>query len=1053
MPGAQCPHVETGFGASFAVLDDFYDGYARVLFVGAPNYYEPAETEPVEIPHATDSGRGAIFAFDTNTDTWEHLATLVAHVRSSNMQFGIDATAIGDFDDDDSMDLAVGSFSAGHVQVFYGGTAPEDPEDPEESVEPDLTLTGSSADDFGRRVFSGDLNADGLGDLIVGAPAAASNAGKVYVYFGRTTRWTGHVTSAETAADLTITGEAGSRIGWNLGAGTDVTGDGEPDLVLATGSSSPYVLIFEGPLSDANDPLDAGDAQGKLTGFANAVPIPDGEALSIAEDLTGNQVHDILVSDDSAIDGRVVLIEGGPHLVSDLPLSLAQLAGHRRFFHIPALQTTDGFASVVAAIPPRTSLAKDVPGQLAVAAPYLSGDVGMVYLYDLGSPGRLPSSGGGGLVFREKGEVAQSQGLDYVGTPTAGIAFDYDPATAEQRIFMSRSDASGVLYQTGPVSASSGIASFVDRTFTGASGDFLSNDDLPTANSLRGMAAADMDNDGDIDFIVCAPAGTSADDGTRLYRMEAGKFEDISDEITITGTSQSLKEAFQRCTAASWADYDLDGQIDLLLTLVDSSGDGLPPVLLRNRILAAGEFEDVSVVEEIEVTSDPGIRSWAHAWGDFDHDGDLDLFLGEDYTASSPTPRLYRNDAQTGGGFTPVSISSSPQSGVNSATWADVDEDGDLDIVLANYHPISSKLVIRNNGNGTFDGIAAGSQLELFSVLPIDFDYDGKLDFITASAESDRAVQALRVTKHPGTGSLAFTDYGVQNRLGSVLGGTFVLADDLGGLSSARDGDLDILSAQHIASSSTELPELLMQSVVLDPDATLEDIESTLDAEIDNHWIGIVLRGGGGNNAAAVGARVSLTHTDPLGIERTQVATVDGGSLRGGQRSQVLRFGLGAATSIDGVSIEWPDGSSQSPSLSGIDQVHEIEDSSDPTPTADAFTYEPAPNNTVNWIFEWDSVQAGRWQDTGVTVEWVSGGGSCYFATVFLQFDDPDVSYTMQPVFSAGAITKFHHKLIWNRACVPSCNYRFKAQTGTLFQDPNLSTSWTDAKIKLCAGS
>jgi hypothetical protein len=119
------------------------------------------------------------------------------------------------------------------------------------------------------------------------------------------------------------------------------------------------------------------------------------------------------------------------------------------------------------------------------------------------------------------------------------------------------------------------------------------------------------------------------------------------------------------------------------------------------------------------------------AWGDYDQDGDPDLYLCDIVNGSAGGgDRLFRND---GGAFADVTA----QAGVGyqglsmSPAWADFDNDHDLDLVVATYGPI---LLYRNRGDGTFEEVSRAAGLSPFQgfwtgVSWADYDRDGLVDF------------------------------------------------------------------------------------------------------------------------------------------------------------------------------------------------------------------------------------------------------------------------------------------------------------------------------------
>jgi hypothetical protein len=141
------------------------------------------------------------------------------------------------------------------------------------------------------------------------------------------------------------------------------------------------------------------------------------------------------------------------------------------------------------------------------------------------------------------------------------------------------------------------------------------------------------------------------------------------------------------------------------MDIFTTSDTGL--ALYRNN---KGNFGDVTTVS--------GIRKEAGgagmAWGDYDNDGDLDLFvtLGWSPRASSmpPTNRLYRNNGN--GTFTTVETLAGVSRNLNShhTAWADFDNDGDLDLYVTNAGLLSTgkkpNFLYMNKGDGTFEEIA-----------------------------------------------------------------------------------------------------------------------------------------------------------------------------------------------------------------------------------------------------------------------------------------------------------------------------------------------------------
>jgi len=136
----------------------------------------------------------------------------------------------------------------------------------------DITITGEGGDDdFGWNVApAGDVNGDGIPDLIMGAPsndAVAGFAGRAYLFYGQ---FTGNINAAD--ADAIISAEAfGDNLGFSVASGGDVNNDGFDDIIIGArsndtrGIQSGRVYLFYGPLGGE---LAATDADAIISGAA-----------------------------------------------------------------------------------------------------------------------------------------------------------------------------------------------------------------------------------------------------------------------------------------------------------------------------------------------------------------------------------------------------------------------------------------------------------------------------------------------------------------------------------------------------------------------------------------------------------------------------------------------------------------------------------------------------------------------------------------------------------------------------------------------------------------
>ena len=211
---------------------------------------------------------------------------------------------------------------------------------------------------------------------------------------------------------------------------------------------------------------------------------------------------------------------------------------------------------------------------------------------------------------------------------------------------------------------------------------------------------ADADGDGDQDLVLIGAT-------PMLFRNRGdGRF--ALDPAAGLDVAEDRAAMF---TGAAMADYDLDGDLDLYVCAYDfwQSGagydaptpyfdavNGPPNLLFRND--GRGSFQEVSREAGLEPTNDR--FSFAAAWGDYDDDGDPDLYVANDFGRNN----LYRNNGD--GSFSDIAADAGVEdlgAGM-SAAWGDYDNDGDLDLYTANMW---SSAGLRITGSPQFEGVAS----------------------------------------------------------------------------------------------------------------------------------------------------------------------------------------------------------------------------------------------------------------------------------------------------------------------------------------------------------
>ncbi len=203
----------------------------------------------------------------------------------------------------------------------------------------------------------------------------------------------------------------------------------------------------------------------------------------------------------------------------------------------------------------------------------------------------------------------------------------------------------------------------------------------------------DYDNDGDLDLAIAINNGRHA-----LYRNDGDfQFTDVSAEA-------GLNTAFERYYGLSFCDYDNDGFLDFY-ACVYSLDEGPDPYQTNNKLYhnnGDGTFTDVT----LEAGVGGGVAlSFQSVWFDYDNDGLIDLFVINDRLYAN---KLYRNNGN--GTFTNMAAEAGvefPGHDPMTATVADFDNDGDLDIYLTNTGvPGKMPKLLVNNNDGTFTNLA-----------------------------------------------------------------------------------------------------------------------------------------------------------------------------------------------------------------------------------------------------------------------------------------------------------------------------------------------------------
>ena len=535
------------------------------------------------------------------------------------------------------------------------------------------------------------------------------------------------------------------------------------------------------------------------------------------------------------------------------------------------------------------------------------------------------------------------------------------------------------------------------------------------------------------------------------------------------------------------ADYDNDGDQDIFVAHATT------PKLWRNY---GGQYFDVAAASGL-VSLASG--SLAAAWGDYDRDGWLDLFVtrGAAISAEPPSemnisaaqPRLFRNLGN--GSFADVTAAANLSGYMNacvSPSWGDIDGDGYPDIVALDLEDptLSTHLVFMNQGNGTFieqfmtrlyhPGV---NMLYVTGVVLEDMNNDGHLDIVYSSAGAGSSV-----CFNDGSGSFHGRDRvlfpPIIGEVGSCYSGLQVFDLDLDGwkdviLISTSAGApsrsfacaptpvgvtfLENTTAVGLGGSSKAMGsaaadftrdgdfDLFVGRTISDGQYFYKTDAKAGANSLDRNYVKIRLASPlKANNWQGIGATVSVTAGD---LVQTQV--VDGSSGRGGQRDRDLIFGLGDFSGPVTAAVKWPRGHVQSDislfvsgSVAG-DSLNTVIDETMVISNLNATAYVVPGTTLYDWVFSWDTNSACDTSLDALTIDQAGIQNPCWPGWTVLTPSTPGVVYTYEPKPGGGYLHQF---AIYGQECNLNCSFRYSAFSA---MGANQATSTTKTKqVKFC---
>ncbi|MBP6881239.1 MAG: FG-GAP repeat protein [Candidatus Pacebacteria bacterium] len=623
--------------------------------------------------------------------------------ETASNYFGFSLTT-GDFNADGKDDLVIGAYgynsNQGRVYIFYGGDIGTIG-----AAKADITLTGGAASDaFGSSLTTGDFNADGEDDLAVGAKGYNSNQGRTYLFYG------GYISSKNASdADVIYTGGAtGDYFGNALTVG-DFNGDGKEDLAVGAHdylSSQGRVYIFYGSSMISEGTVDA-----DITITGNSIGDYFGFKLATGDfNADGNDDLTVGAHRYNSYQGRAYIFYGGSIVTegaSGADITLTGTAGANNFSHSLAV----GDFNV------------DGKADLAVGAHGYNSSQGQAYIFYGGS---MISEGTAGADVTFTGEVT----LDSFGYSLTADDFNSDGKDdlAAGAYYYSSGKGRAYLFYGGSMSSKN--ASVADVVFTGETSSRLGSF----------LSAGDLNVDGKIDLVASAAWYNTSQGRAYIFYSQSGQVN-LDKHITGEGTSDYFGSAF------TTGDFNADGRPDLAVgAYTDNTNTGKVYIFYND-----GSYPTGAASADVILTGGATNNFFGVAMitGDFNADGKDDIAVGAyGYNSHQGRAYIFYGGSMISEGVAGADITLTGETTLNDFGYilaaADFNADGKDDLVVGAYwyNSYQGRVYVFYGGSMISEG-TAGADVTLtgeasddqfgISLTTGDFNVDGKDDLVVGA--------------------------------------------------------------------------------------------------------------------------------------------------------------------------------------------------------------------------------------------------------------------------------------------------------------------------------
>ena len=750
----------------------------------------------------------------------------------------------GDVNADGRVDLIIGdqtnSTNTGKAYIFYN-----DGSIPTTAGTADVTITGETTNTyFGSSMTTGDLNGDGTIDLAVGASTTGVSAGKIFIFYND-----GSIPTTAATADVTITGDSGKPGLGNKVETGDFNADGKTDLVAGGDINSfGIVYIF---YNDGSIPTTAATADVNITSTASSSGF--GKTFAIA-DYNGDGRIDLGVGSLN-IDRVYIFFNDGAY-PSTTATPDVRIVGDE--------DNSDLATSVIAG-----DFNGDGRADIAAGAnAYGSADVGRVYFF---------YSQNGTLNTNQS--IIGSNTTDFFGSALTTGDFNADGKVdlAVGAYSYSTTGRTYIFYNDGAIPSAA------------ASADVIIDGEA-SSNFGETLSSGDMNADSKVDLIVGASSYSSTTGRAYIFYND-GSIPTAAGSADVIITGNAAGDAFGIGLGTS--DFDASGTTDLVV-----GATGYNPGSAANTGRAYVFYNDGSI-PTTAATADATMTGEATSnyfgrrivGGDLNADGKVDLVVSANqYSTNTGRVYVFYNGSITTENASGADVTITGETTTNyfghSISVGDLNADGKVDLAVGAYQYSSNAgrtYIFYNDGSiptaaGSADVTISGESSSYFGISSVtgDFNRDGRVDLAVGGTLIDSSSGRTYIFYNDGSipTTAATADVIIDGDISNDLLGSTLAAADLN-----ADSRIDLIVGAEGYSTSTgrvyfyqgqdnfswNLQQQALGSNRIQPNVTGEEIQITGKSGATNNFGYAMASGdlnGDGKKDLAVGAEIDGGSTD-----------------------------------------------------------------------------------------------------------------------------------------------------------------------------------------------